>query len=89
MVYYVAVCLVCSTMFSLQQLKVIPEPIVFILKNYILQVLQSLDILFLIFYMCIIADTIYVYFFVAAKASAGSRHGSGRLRRFASRAASS
>lgn len=67
-VFYVAVCLVCSTMFSLRQLTYIPEPIVFILKNYQLQIIQSLDILFLVFYACVVVSTIYVYFFMAAKA---------------------
>lgn len=67
-VFYVAVCLVCSTMFSLRQLTYIPEPIVFILKNYQLEIIQSLDILFLVFYACVIASTIYVYFFLSSKA---------------------
>jgi spore germination protein (amino acid permease) len=66
--YYIAVCLVCTMKFSLEQLKVIPEPIVFILKNYRVEILQSFDILFLIFYICIVSATIYVYFFMAAKA---------------------
>ncbi|WNR42735.1 GerAB/ArcD/ProY family transporter [Paenibacillus roseipurpureus] len=67
-VFYVAVCLICSMKFSLEQLSVIPEPIVFILKNYKIDILQSIDILFLIFYVCIVSATIYVYFFMAAKA---------------------
>jgi spore germination protein (amino acid permease) len=67
-VFYVAVCLVCSTMFSLRQLTYIPEPIVFILKNYQLEIIQSLDILFLIFYACVVLSTIYVYFFLSSKA---------------------
>ncbi|MFC5530291.1 GerAB/ArcD/ProY family transporter [Cohnella yongneupensis] len=67
-VFYVAVCLICSMKFSLTQLTVIPEPIVFILKNYKIEILQSIDILFLIFYVCIVSATIYVYFFMAAKA---------------------
>jgi spore germination protein (amino acid permease) len=67
-VFYTAVCLICSMKFSLKQLTVIPEPIIFVLKNYRLQVLQSIDILYLIFYVCIVSATIYVYFFMAAKA---------------------
>ncbi|MBP3965857.1 GerAB/ArcD/ProY family transporter [Paenibacillus lignilyticus] len=67
-IYYVAVSLICSTMFSLKQLTLIPEPIVFILKNYRIEILQSIDILFLIFYLCMVSDTVYVYFFMAAKA---------------------
>ncbi|KRF43686.1 GerAB/ArcD/ProY family transporter [Paenibacillus sp. Soil787] len=67
-VYDVTVCLICSMKFSLAQLKVIPEPIIFILKSYQVETLQSIDILFLIFYVCIISTTIYVYFFLAAKA---------------------
>lgn len=67
-VFYIAVSLVCSMKFSLKQLNVIQEPIIFILKNYRVEVLQSLDILFLIFYVCVVSATIYVYFFLAAKA---------------------
>ncbi|CAM3165197.1 GerAB/ArcD/ProY family transporter [Paenibacillus lupini] len=74
-VFYVVVCLVCSTMFSLKQLIVIPEPIVFILKNYKVQILQSVDILFLIFYVSVVAATVYVYFFMAAKAFMHLRSG--------------
>ncbi|WP_116191350.1 GerAB/ArcD/ProY family transporter [Paenibacillus taihuensis] len=66
--YYVLSCLICSTMFSLKQLKHIPEPIVFILKYYQLEVLQSLDVMFLIFYVFIVSDTAYIYFFLSAKA---------------------
>ncbi len=66
--YYVTVCLVCSTMFGLKQLILVPEPIVFILKNYKIQILQSLDILFLIFYVTVVSSTIYVYFFLASRA---------------------
>lgn len=67
-IFYIAVCLICSMRFSLQQLNVIPEPIIFILKNYQVDILQSIDILFLIFYVCIVSATIYVYFFMAVKA---------------------
>lgn len=66
--FYVAVCLVCTMMFSSNQLYLIPEPIVFILKNYRVDILQSFDTLFLMFYVCIVLSTIYVYFFLAAKA---------------------
>ncbi|MWC27946.1 GerAB/ArcD/ProY family transporter [Paenibacillus sp. MMS18-CY102] len=66
--FYVAVCLICTMKFGLEQLKVIPEPIVFILKNYRVEILQSIDILFLIYYVCIVSTTIFVYFFLAAKA---------------------
>ncbi|OAS17323.1 GerAB/ArcD/ProY family transporter [Paenibacillus oryzisoli] len=67
-VFYIAVCLICSMKFNLKQLEVIPEPIIFILKNYRVDILQSIDILFLIFYVCIVSATIYTYFFMAAKA---------------------
>ncbi|ACT01486.1 GerAB/ArcD/ProY family transporter [Paenibacillus sp. JDR-2] len=67
-VFYVTVCLVCTTMFGQKQLIIVPEPIVFILKNYRIQILQSLDILFLIFYVFVVSATIYVYFFLASKA---------------------
>ncbi|KRE73810.1 GerAB/ArcD/ProY family transporter [Paenibacillus sp. Soil750] len=67
-VFYIAVCLICSMKFNLKQLEVIPEPIIFILKNYRVDILQSIDILFLIFYVCIVSATIYVYFFMAVKA---------------------
>ncbi|RAP75875.1 GerAB/ArcD/ProY family transporter [Paenibacillus montanisoli] len=67
-VYYIAVCLISTTTFGLKQLLVIPEPLVFILKNYRVEVLQSIDNLFLIVYACIVLATIYVYFYLAAKA---------------------
>ncbi|WP_308639769.1 GerAB/ArcD/ProY family transporter [Paenibacillus silvisoli] len=67
-VYYIAVCMICTTMFGIKQLLVIPEPIVFILKNYQVEILQSIDNLFLVFYACIVTSTTYVYFFMAAKA---------------------
>lgn len=67
-VFYITVCLVCSMKYSLEQLKIIPEPIIFILKNYRIEILQSFDFLFLIFYICVVSATIYVYFFLAAKA---------------------
>lgn len=73
-VFYVVVCLICSTMFS-RRLIVIPEPIIFILKNYKVQILQSVDILFLIFYVSIVSATIYVYFFWYAKAFMHLRSG--------------
>ncbi|SDX71157.1 GerAB/ArcD/ProY family transporter [Paenibacillus sp. CF384] len=68
LVFYVAVCLICSMSFSVKQLNLIPEPLIFILKNYQLEILQSIDILFLIFYVCVVSATVYVYFFMAAKA---------------------
>lgn len=67
-VFYIAVCLICTMKFNLKQLSFIPEPIVFILKSYRIDILQSIDIFFLIFYVCIVSATIYVYFFMAAKA---------------------
>ncbi|MFC4101636.1 GerAB/ArcD/ProY family transporter [Paenibacillus xanthanilyticus] len=67
-VFYVTVCLVCTTMFGPKQLLIVPEPIVFILKNYRIQILQSLDYLFLVIYVCVVTATIYVYFFLASKA---------------------
>ncbi|TCM96260.1 spore germination protein (amino acid permease) [Paenibacillus sp. BK033] len=67
-VFYVTVCLVCTTMFGQKQLIIVPEPIIFILKNYRIQILQSLDILFLVFYVFVVCPTINVYFFLASKA---------------------
>ncbi|GLX67826.1 GerAB/ArcD/ProY family transporter [Paenibacillus glycanilyticus] len=67
MLFYIVVSLICTTMFGQKQLLLIPEPIVFILKNYKVEMLQSLDILFLIFYVCIVSATIYVYFYLSAK----------------------
>lgn len=78
-VFYIAVCLICSMKFSLKQLSFIPEPIIFILKSYRVDIIQSIDIFFLIFYVCIASATIYVYFFMGAKAFMHLRsHGLGK-----------
>ncbi|MBM7563951.1 GerAB/ArcD/ProY family transporter [Paenibacillus sacheonensis] len=67
-VLYVAVTLVCSMTLGLKQLAVIPEPIVFLLKNYRFKILQGVDILFIISCACIVSATVFVYFFLAARA---------------------
>ncbi|SFS45920.1 GerAB/ArcD/ProY family transporter [Paenibacillus sp. BC26] len=66
--FYVTVSLVSTLSFSNSQLVFIPEPIVFILKQYQTKVLQSLDLLFIIMYISITSVTIIVYLFMAAKA---------------------
>ncbi|MDR6550625.1 GerAB/ArcD/ProY family transporter [Paenibacillus qinlingensis] len=66
--YYFTVVLICSLSFTPEQLSIVPEPIVFILKQYDWQLFQSIDIVFIVFWFTILSATVYVYLFLAGKA---------------------
>ncbi|WP_236286711.1 GerAB/ArcD/ProY family transporter [Paenibacillus allorhizoplanae] len=66
--YYCTVVLICSLNFTPEQLSIIPEPIIFILKQNDWRVFQSIDMVFVIFWFTILSATVYVYLFLAAKA---------------------
>ncbi|MDR6998363.1 GerAB/ArcD/ProY family transporter [Neobacillus niacini] len=65
---YVTVVLICALNFTPDQMSNIPEPTVFILKQLKWDVVQSIDMLFIALWFSILAATVYVYLFLAAKA---------------------
>ncbi|OCT15990.1 hypothetical protein A8709_10245 [Paenibacillus pectinilyticus] len=67
-VMYALVVLICSLNFTPEQMSRVPEPIIFILKQYNWEVIQSIDIIFIIFWFVIVATTVYVYLFLTSKA---------------------
>lgn len=64
---YLVVVVVCFLNFTPEQMSKIPEPIVFILKQYEFKAIQSVDILFIACWIAIITATVYVYLHLAAK----------------------
>lgn len=64
---YVTVVIICTLNFTSEQMSLIPEPIVFIIKQIEWDVVQSLDIIFITLWWMIISATVYVYLYLAAK----------------------
>jgi Spore germination protein len=66
--FYVTVVLICSLNFAPEQISLIPEPTIFILKQLQWEVIQSIDILFISFWFTILSATVYIYLYLASKA---------------------
>jgi spore germination protein (amino acid permease) len=64
---YVLVAVIVTYNYSESQLKVIPEPMVFILRKFNWPVVQSLDIVFMTIWLSITTVTVFVYLFLGAR----------------------
>ncbi|PAE38621.1 GerAB/ArcD/ProY family transporter [Bacillus sp. 7884-1] len=64
---YVLVAFIVTYNFSESQLKVIPEPMVFILRKFNWPVVQSLDIVFMTIWLSVTTATVFVYLFLGAR----------------------
>ncbi|OCT15195.1 spore gernimation protein [Paenibacillus pectinilyticus] len=65
--FYMLITLIVTFNFSENQLKVISEPMVFILRQFKWPVVQSLDIVFMTIWLSVTTVTAYVYLFLAAR----------------------
>ncbi|MFC5449755.1 GerAB/ArcD/ProY family transporter [Paenibacillus aestuarii] len=65
--FYVLIAIIVTFNFSESQLKEIPEPMVFILRQFKWPVVQSLDIVFMTVWLSVTTVTAYVYFFLSAR----------------------
>ncbi|PGL67066.1 GerAB/ArcD/ProY family transporter [Bacillus sp. AFS055030] len=64
---YFFISLIVTYNFSENQLKHIPEPLVFILRKFRWPVVQSLDILFITLWLSVTLVTAYIYLFLSAR----------------------
>jgi spore germination protein (amino acid permease) len=64
---YVLVAVIVTYNYSESQLKVIPEPMVFILRKFNWPVVQSLDIVFMTIWLSVTTATVFVYLFLGAR----------------------
>ncbi|MDU0206033.1 MULTISPECIES: GerAB/ArcD/ProY family transporter [Paenibacillus] len=65
--FYMLISIIVTFNFSENQLRVIPEPMVFILRQFKWPVVQSLDIVFMTIWLSVTTVTAYVYLFLAAR----------------------
>jgi spore germination protein (amino acid permease) len=65
--FYVLIAVIVTSNFSENQLKSIPEPMVFILRVFNWPVVQSLDIVFMTIWLAVVMVTLYVYMFMSAR----------------------
>ncbi|MDR6881279.1 GerAB/ArcD/ProY family transporter [Bacillus sp. 3255] len=65
--FYTIIAVIVTFNFSESQLKVIPEPMVFILRQFKWPVVQSLDIVFMTVWLSVTTVTAYVYLFLSAR----------------------
>jgi spore germination protein (amino acid permease) len=65
--FYVLISVVVTYTFSENQLNSIPEPMVFILRQFKWPVVQNLDILFMTIWLAVTSVTVYVYIFLSAR----------------------
>jgi len=65
--FYVLISVIVTYTFSESQLKSIPEPMIFILRQFKWPVVQSLDILFMTIWLGVTTVTVYVYLFLSAR----------------------
>jgi hypothetical protein len=65
--FYVLISIIVTFNFSESQLRAIPEPMIFILRQFHWPVLQSLDILFITVWLSVTTVTVYVYLFLSAR----------------------
>jgi spore germination protein (amino acid permease) len=64
---YVLVAVIVTYNYSESQIKVIPEPMVFILRKFNWPVVQSLDIVFMTIWLSVTTVTVFVYLFLGAR----------------------
>jgi spore germination protein (amino acid permease) len=64
---YVLVAVIVTYNYSESQLKVIPEPMVYILRKFNWPVVQSLDIVFMTIWLSMTTVTVFVYLFLGAR----------------------
>ncbi|ODG92204.1 spore gernimation protein [Gottfriedia luciferensis] len=65
--FYVFISLIATYNFSENQLNIIREPLVFILRKFRWPVVQSLDILFIAIWLSVTLVTAYIYLFLSAR----------------------
>ncbi|WML27201.1 GerAB/ArcD/ProY family transporter [Neobacillus sp. OS1-33] len=65
--FYLLITVLVTSNFSENQLKSIPEPMVFILRVFNWPIVHSLDILFMTIWLSVVLVTQYVYLFIAAR----------------------
>jgi spore germination protein (amino acid permease) len=65
--FYVLISVIVIYNFNENQLKYIPEPMVYILRKFKWPVVQSLDILFMTIWLAVTSVTAYVYLFLSAR----------------------
>ncbi|MFD2612344.1 GerAB/ArcD/ProY family transporter [Paenibacillus gansuensis] len=65
--FYVLISVIVTFNFSENQLKFIPEPMIFLLRQFNWPVVQSLDILFMTIWLSVTTVTLYVYLFLSAR----------------------
>ncbi|MEE6450521.1 GerAB/ArcD/ProY family transporter [Gottfriedia acidiceleris] len=66
-VFYVTITIIVTYNFSENQLHMISEPMVFILRKFRMPVMQSLDILFMTIWLSVALSTVFIYLFLSAK----------------------
>ncbi|MFF2876493.1 GerAB/ArcD/ProY family transporter [Gottfriedia sp. NPDC057991] len=66
-IFYTFICFIATYNFSENQLNLIPEPLVFILRKFRWPVVQSLDILFITVWLSVTLVTAYIYLFLSAR----------------------
>ncbi|MFB7141520.1 GerAB/ArcD/ProY family transporter [Gottfriedia sp. NPDC056225] len=64
---YLIITIIVTYNFSENQLKYIPEPMIFILRKFRWPVVQSLDILFITIWLSVTLVTAYIYLFLSAR----------------------
>ncbi|MFD4707076.1 GerAB/ArcD/ProY family transporter [Gottfriedia sp. NPDC058432] len=65
--FYLFISFIVTYNFSEQQLRHIPEPMIFILRKFRWPVVQSLDILFITIWLSVSIVTAYIYLFLSAR----------------------
>ncbi|WP_308635317.1 GerAB/ArcD/ProY family transporter [Paenibacillus silvisoli] len=65
--FYVLLSFIATYSFSESQLKSVPEPMIFILRQFRWPTVQNLDILFMTIWLSVTTVTVYVYLFMAAR----------------------
>lgn len=65
--FYVIISIIVLYNYSENELKSIPEPMVFILRKFRWPIVQSLDILFMSFWFAVTTITVYVYLYLSTR----------------------
>ncbi|SEN15699.1 GerAB/ArcD/ProY family transporter [Paenibacillus sp. OV219] len=65
--FYMLLSFLATYSFSESQLKAVPEPMIFILRQFRWPTVQNLDIVFMTIWLSVTTVTVYVYLFMAAR----------------------
>lgn len=65
--FYMIISIIVLYNYTENQLKLIPEPLVFILRKFRWPIVQSLDILFMSFWFAVTTVTVYVYLYLSTR----------------------